>query len=713
MSDAQGQRARHVDAGQRPPCPRATCFWSRLADIPAGRLTKFGVLVVWLALLLGLGQLSGKLTRIEKNDAAAYLPRNAESTRVYDELSRSAFGRAGSSAVVVYVRESGLTAADRTAVERDRQLLDVVAEGQEVGPATPSRDGRALLLLVPVRASNDAKQTGQIVSEIRSVVRADQPPGLQIEVTGSAAQLTDLVGAFGAVDNRVLVVTVAVVAVVLLLTYRSPVLWLVPLLVVGLGYTVAAAAVYLLASRTGIVVTSESGGILPVLVFGAGTDYALLVIARYREELHRHRDRHVAMSVALRRAVPSILASAATVAVGLLCLLVAELNSNRGLGPVLALGIGGAFVAITTLLPALLVILGRWLFWPFIPRAGTTVPEERGLWVRIGSAISRHPRRIWVPAVLALGLLATGLTELRLGLSQSDMIRPAPESVVGQQVLAKHFSAGTSEPTIIVADASAAETVVRAVQGTRGVTSVSPPNEAGDRVILYAVLGDPPVTAAAEDTAQRLRDAVHAVPGANALVGGDTAVALDTREASIRDDKVVIPLVLLTVLAVLALLLRALVAPMLLIATVILSFFTALGGSALIFHRLIGLPGVDYSVPLLGFVFLVALGVDYNIFLMNRVREEVQRCGHRAGVVAGLVATGGVITSAGVVLAATFSVLTVLTLVPLIELGVLVVAGVLLDTFVVRPILVPALALDVGPASWWPSRLGQARDDRD
>jgi RND superfamily putative drug exporter len=441
--------------------------------------------------------------------------------------------------------------------------------------------------------------------------------------------------------------------------------------------------------------------ILPVLVFGAGTDYALLLIARYREELHRHADRHAAMAAAWRRAVPAIVASAATVSISLLCLTAAEMSSTRGLGPAGAIGIVTTLIGMTTLLPAVLLLAGRWIFWPFSPRPGTTPRHAGGPWGRIARWIGRRPRPVWIGAVVALGLLAAGLGQSTFGLSQTQSFRTTPEFAVGQALLGRHYPAGASDPTLVLVPAAEAADVGRAASGVAGVAQVLPAGQVGRQSVIPVVLGDPNATARAEATVQRLRDAVHRFPGA--LVGGATAMDLDTHAASVRDAKVVMPLVLAVILVILAVVLRAMVAPLVLVATVVLSYLAALGAGSLLFKHVLGFAAMDYSVPLMGFVFLVALGVDYNIFLMTRVREEAAERGHRRGVLAGLRGTGGVITSAGIVLAATFSVLGVMPLVFMVEIGALVALGVLIDTFVVRSIVVPALTLDLGPATWWPS----------
>jgi len=663
-------------------------------------------IAVWLLVLPLAGMLSGRLYGIQNNDATQYLPRTAESTQVVAALARQS-SQAPLVATVVYVRQSGITAADRAKASADAERFRRYTGGRPVTPPIPSRDGRALMLNVPLAPAIAAAIPTAVVPTVaamRAAAGAGSPAGLQTSVTGPAGYAADYAGAFGSLDQHLLLMTVAVVAVILLVTYRSPVLWLVPLVTAGIGYTAAAAIVYELATRLGLVVSGETLGILPVLVFGAGTDYALLLIARYREELQRHADRGAAMVAALRRAVPAMLASAATVSISLLCLLAAELNPNRGLGPAGATGIACTFLASVTLLPAILIVAGRRVFWPFVPRPGTAAPAAETVWGRIGRRLAWRPRLAWMPVAALLAVLAIGLGQARFGLSQTQGFRTQPDFVVGQALLSAHYPGSASDPALALTRPASVAAVSAAAARTAGVAQVLPASIIGGRALVPVVLTGAPATPEAEAAVQRLRDAVHRVPGAGAMVGGDTAMDLDTRTSSARDERVVIPLVLGVVLLILVLLLRSLVAPLLLVATVVLSYAATMGAGTALFQRVLGFAGTDYSVPLLAFVFLVALGVDYNIFLVTRVREEVGRRGHREGVLTGLGATGGVITSAGIVLAATFSVLAALQLVFLVEIGILVSLGVLLDTFVVRSIVVPAIALDLGPRTWWPAR---------
>ncbi|MBC3981369.1 MMPL family transporter [Streptomyces sp. AC536] len=687
--------------------------WSkRLPVLPGGRRSKWVVLLVWLILAVALGPLAGKLGDVEENGPNAFLPSGAESAQVNTELEKFRADEL-TAAVAVYTRDGGLTAADRAKVAADRaRFAEFAAEGQRVARAEPSADGQALITTVPLSGTDGLTDD---VDAVREIADADAPPGLTTEVGGPAASLTDTVEVFNSLDSTLMIITGAVVAALLLLTYRSPVLWLFPLLAVGFGAVLTQVTTYLLARHAGLPVDGQSGGMLMVLVFGVGTDYALLLIARYREELHQHADRHQAMAIALRRCGPAILASAGTIAVGLACLAFSDINSSRSLGLVGAVGVGCAFVAMITVLPALLVIAGRWVFWPFIPRHGTAARTGRTPWAAIGAAVARRPRWAWLASLGLTGALALSALGITMGLSQAEMFQDKPDSVIAQERVSAHYPSGASDPADVVTRADGDRLAqVRAVAAkVPGVASVGEPQDSvrtgGHELATFpVVLKDAPDSDAAKDTVDALRDAVHAVDGADALVGGTTAQAIDTERAADRDLTTVIPIVLLVVLAVLIWLLRSLVAPLLLLATVVVSYFAALGTSHLLFEHVLDFAAMDWSTPLMGFVFLVALGIDYNIFLMTRVREETERLGHARGVLAGLTGTGGVITSAGIVLAATFAVFAVLPLVTMAQLGVLVGVGVLLDTFLVRTVLVPALALDIGPKVWWPGALSRA-----
>jgi len=697
-----------MDSGNKDPDKRDSGKQFAIARVPAGRVSKWLMLALWLVVGFAVMPLAGKLGDVTENDPISWLPRSAESTRVAEVADRFPGGHLAPG-VVIYVREGGLSAADRQTIEADRSAAASLADGSIPEPMV-SPDGDAAVLNIPLA---DDDSTSDKATEVRDIVAEGLPDGLNAKLTGPAGTKLDANDAFAELDVRLALIAAAVVAILLLITYRSPVLWILPILTAGVAIQLANAVIYLLGRYADITVTSNNTSMITVLIFGAGTDYALLLLARYREELRVEQDRHVAMRIALRQAGPAIVASSATVVFGLMCFLAADMNSNRWLGPIGAIGVACALLAMLTLLPALLVILGRWVFWPAIPKAGTADPTHRTVWSRIGGWIAPRPRIITVASLLVIAALAAGSFNLKTGLDYRNSYTTEPDSVAGQTLLSEHFPAGSSRPVQVVAKAASATQVSDAVRGTRGIAQVRPPVQStdGTLVSVSAILTDPPDSEAARDTVDRVRTAVHGVDGADAVVGGTTATNADQADAQAADRWRVIPLVLLAVFLVLVLLLRALIGPLLLIATVTASFFAALGASWLLFQHVFGFPAVDISLVLLGFVFLVTLGVDYNIFLIHRAREEVARRGHKEGVIFALGVTGGVITSAGLVLAATFAVLAVLPLVTLIQLGVLVALGVILDTFLVRSVLVPALALDVGRSFWWPSHPDR-RDDQ-
>jgi RND superfamily putative drug exporter len=678
---------------------------SRIAALPCGKRTKWLVLVFWLVVVAVAGPLSSKLMGAEKNDPSAYLPASAESTQ---ELNAQAkfVSKNLNPAVVVYVRPSGLTAADLSKARADAQTFAALpaVHGRVTGPI-PSADHKAIETIVGADLGYNANITAFVNNLQATAARGD--PGISVHVAGPAASAADQLKVFKGIDSTLLYATLAVVIVLLLLTYRSPVLWILPIVSAGVALSVAEAAIYLL-TKHGLTVNGQSGGILIVLVLGASTDYALLLVARYREELRRHADRHEAMAIALRRAGPAIIASAATVIAGMLCLLVAESADISGLGPVAAIGIFLGLLAMITLLPALLVICGRWVFWPVRPRFGTDEPTAHGVWARVGRMIARHPRRVWVVTALLLACASLGLIGFKVGtLTTAQSFRGHPQSITAETVLAQHFPAGAGEPVEVIGNAAKATALEHTLAATPGIQTVSHQAVKNGQAFVQGTLASKPDSAAAYATIGRARAALHAIPGANAKVGGGTAINLDVERYAQRDRNVIIPLVLVVVMIILALLLRAVVAPLVLIGTVVLSFFAALGLSALVFKHLFGFAGADTAMPLFAFVFLVALGIDYNIFLMTRVREEVKRSGPHQGALTGLAATGGVITSAGLVLAGTFVTLGTLPLVILTEIGFCVAAGVLLDTIIVRSVLVTALNLDLGRHMWWPSRLAR------
>lgn len=682
--------------------------WKSILTLAAGKRSKWIVLAVWLVVVAIAGPLGGKLSTVEKNEESAYLPGSAESTKALVLQQRFPGGEV-TPAVVVYRRATGLTSLDRARAEADRlAIMRLRLKGSRVPPPIiPSRDGKALLLTVPIVPGKDVQVLIDDVKAIRRQV-GEGGRGLDIKVTGPAGFSADAVDVFTNIDTKLLIATSTLVIVLLLLIYRSPVLWIVPLIALGFAEISAQAIAYGMARAGLLTVSGQTGGLLTVLVFGAGTDYALLLIARYREELRRHEDKYEAMRYALRQGGPAILASGGTVTIALLCLLIAELNSTSGLGPIGAMGIVMALISMLTALPALLLVVGRRVFWPAVPRYSQHQESGSSLFTRLGRWIEPRPRAVWIGTGLLLAVMALGLLGTNTGLNSLNGFRTTPDSIVGQRLLAQSFPAGASASTyVFVRPASRGAAARAAAISTPGVAAVSPMRVGGDVARLDVTLASPPYGGAAFDTIARLRNHLRNAVGSAALTGGPSAQELDTRLASARDARVIVPLVLLAVLIILGILLRAIVAPLVLVATVIASFAAALGVSVVVFDKVFGFAGIDPSLPLLAFVFLVALGIDYNIFLMARVREESERLGTHRGILTGLAVTGGVITSAGIVLAGTFSILGILPLVALTEIGFIVAFGVLLDTFVVRSILVPALALSVGSRIWWPSALSR------
>ena len=605
------------------------------------------------ALVLLAGPQAGKVGDVEENGPTSQLPRGFGSTLVEEELP--SFGQSEiQPAAVVYERPSGLTDADRSAIEVDRSSFGARAvEGRPV-TLEYADDGSAALLVVPVDVSTD--EGFDLVGVFRDALESDHPAGLAAEVTGPPATMYDQVAVFDGLDTRLLLASAGVVVVLLLLTYRSPVLWLLPMLSIGVAMVLSQAMVYLLAKHADLPVDGQSGGIMPIMVFGVGTDYALLVISRYREELRRTDARLVALTTAVRRSLAPVLASAATVILGLGCLLLADMNSTRSLGAVCAVGVAGAAVSMLVTLPVLLGLTGRWVFWPFRPTSGQDVATSSRGWGRVADLVRARPRAVWACSALVLGGLALGSASIAHGATYEQQFRDPPGSVRGQAIVDRHFNPGETSPATVLADVASADAITSALAATEGVSSFGETRAVGDRVLVPVVLADEPDSPAAAATIDRIRDRLAGLPDARAIVGGPTAQLVDVEDASMADLRVVVPSVLVVVLLVLLVLLRAVVASVLLLATVALTYLAALGLGSLAL-RAAGFEALDRSLPLLGFVFLVALGVDYTIFLMSRVREEVGRHGHAEGIRRGVVSTGGVITSAGLVLAATFAVL--------------------------------------------------------
>jgi RND superfamily putative drug exporter len=698
-----------------------------LAELPGGRRTKFAVVGVWLVALFALGPLAGKFEDAQQNDPADYLPAKAESVKTLDRLH--GFRSDGEAdAITVFHRDRRLTAADRAAIERLRTVInrrvrpamnsvrrDSVAQ---TAPAQFSPDARTALLTtpitVPAEASGDAED---IVTDTPEEIKdrlGSLPRGLEAKVTGPAGFSSDAVEVFNDINGALLFTTAGLVLLLLIVIYRSPIFWLIPFFSVLLAEFVTRGLGYLLADA-GVTVNGQSGGILPVLVFGAGTDYALLMVSRYREELRRHEDKHEAIRITLRRTSPVILASGATVAAALLTLSFAEVTGTAGLGPIGAMGIAMAVLAMLTILPALLAVCGRRAFWPLIPRFGTEGADEtHGTWRRIADAVARRPRRVAIGTAAVLAVMILGLSFLNGDLTTGNMFRGDVDSVEGQKLLERGFSAGTNAPTnILVTNRAKVDDVRAALVRAPGVADVSDKAEQGPAgAKLEVTLDKDPYSTAAFDLIPEVRAAARAAAGGQVLVGGPSAEEYDLRRSSAHDNRLIVPIALIVVFLILVALLRAVTAPLILIGTVVVSYFAALGIGAFFFENVFGFPGMGPDLPLFAFIFLIALGVDYNIFLMARVREETLVHGTRMGTVRGLAVTGAVITSAGLVLAGTFATLAAMPLVALTEIGFTVAVGVLIDTFLVRSLLVPALVLEIGDRVWWPSALARGTGRR-
>ncbi|MBD8609913.1 MMPL family transporter [Frigoribacterium sp. CFBP 13729] len=697
-----------------------------LARLVSGHRTAWVVLggtLVVVALLLAL---------LPSGDDEAFPPSGlpdsseaAQVTALLDEFP-SADATVG---ILVWSRGGAeLSSADLAAVDTAASALAEQSTTPQAVRPQVSDDGSAALVAVPLSAADVEADVSGTATSLRDAASAGLPDGLRAYLTGPVGFQDDVSNAFAGADFRLLLVTVLVVAVLLIVTYRSPVLWIVPLVVVGVADFLAGRVVVALAEPLGVTVDASISGILSVLVFGAGTNYALLLVARYREELLVRPDRHEAMRTAVRSAGPAIAASGGTVALSLATLLLAELSGNRALGAACAIGVVVAIAFALVVLPAALVVCGRGLFWPFVPRAssasvdgpaaastdGTGAGHARprqGFWERLGRGVQRRPGRVAVAAVAGLGVLCLGLGGYAVGLSQTDQLLGDPDSVTAQRIVDDSFSAGLTSQTIVLAPTAATDDVVRVVEGVDGVASATAGEQADGLTRVDVRLDAEPESDEASATVQDLRDALHDDGGAvaDALVGGTDATAYDERTAASHDLGLIAPVILAIVFAILAVLLRSLVAPVLLIASVLATFAASLGAATWLFTHLLGFPALDTSVTLYAFLFLVALGVDYNIFLTTRAKEERLRHGTREGMVRALSSTGGVITSAGVLLAAVFAVLGVLPVVALTQVGVIVCIGVLLDTLVVRTVLVPALVFLTGEAFWWPSRRGPSR----
>jgi len=698
-------------------------------------------IVAWLGISSVAGPTFGKLSTVQENDNAAFLPDSAESTlasKITVKFNDSSNDKLPTLLVFLGDINPQQNPAKLTEIqgyldglgnkvleESGKPLSNYFVPGFPI-QAIPSEDGKAVFANVSLNSSiaqeliEEKPALTLIIDFIRKDLKENfEAKSLTTHVTGFGGIFADLFSAFGSIDTTLLLTTLIVVSIILILVYRSPLLWILPLFTAVTALSLAGTIVYFAAKANWLDLNGQSQGILSVLVLGAATDYALLLIARYREELHHHESRYDSMKIALKGVFEPILASGSTVIAGLLVLLLSDLSSNRGLGPVGAIGIASAMITVLTFLPALLVVFGRWIFWPKIPRFDDVDEQLSGTWAKIGSAVEKHPKRTWISTALLLTVLAGFSFTLKAdGLANTEAFTTRTDSVIGLEKLGEHFPSGEGSPVEIVINQSDLASATAALLTVGNVAFVepvvagqkipgqpTPPIKVVDgKILLNATLKVAPDSVEARNTIPIIREAVHKVDK-DILVGGGTAVQYDTDVASRHDNRLIIPVVLLIIGLILGLLLRSILAAGLLLLTVVLSFMATLGVCQLVFEHIFNFKGADASFPLFAFIFLVALGIDYNIFLMTRVREESIKIGTRKGVIKGLTVTGGVITSAGIVLAATFAVLGVLPLVFLAELGFAVAFGVLLDTIIVRSLLVPALVHVIGPKIWWPSKL--------
>lgn len=683
--------------------------WDRLAAIVTSRRSWLLALVV--AVLAG-----ASMTLLGGGDSAEQspvsLPPSAEAAKVA-ALQAEFPGGKRVPAILVVTRSDGsaLTPDDVTAINQARdRMLTAVGAAAPAAPVIVSEDRQAAVAPVPLSADLSGFALNDAVESLRDAATDGLPTGLVAQVTGGPAFGADIANSFAGANITLLAATALVVALLLIVTYRSPVLFLVPLAVIGFADRVAAAVGTGVAEAAGLSTDGSTSGITSVLVFGAGTNYALLLISRHREELRLTANHRNALGTAVRTAGPAILASNATVVLALLTLFFASSPSTRSLGVQAASGLVVAAVFVLLVLPPLLALFGRRLFWPFIPRPGTDPITDTGAWHRVADWVARHAGRVAVASIAALAVLSTGLLGTSIGLSQTEQFRVRADSVIGFETLAAHFPSGLTDPTRVVAATSRAADVQRSIASTPGVVSATAPSNSGRQqsqtgLTQWSVVIDAaPASEDAFTTIGALRDSVTAAdPGA--LVGGSDASALDARDAAARDRLVLIPAILAVVLLVLYLLLRSALAPLALVAVTVLSTLAALGLGGWVSVHVFGFPALDNTTPLFAFLFLVALGVDYTIFLVTRAREETREHGTRDGIVRAVSATGAVITSAGIVLAAVFCVLGVLPLIVLTQIGIIVGLGILLDTFVVRTVVIPALFTLIGPRIWWPARI--------
>ncbi|MFI6087090.1 MMPL family transporter [Streptomyces sp. NPDC051218] len=656
---------------------------------------------LWIAVIALAGPFASKLSDAQQDRVVDYLPASADSTevaKIQDQLP----GGEATELVLVYHRDGGLTSADRAAAARQVTEIGRAHKLAATPRVVPSKDGTTLMYpVVSTEPGHDEKLRDALVDDIRDTARGED--GLSVDVGGPGALSTDAGKVYDSLGGPLLYTTAGVVALLLILIYRSPFLWLVPLTVAGIADYLAMGVAYGLHEGFGTSVTGQSSGVMTILVFGAGTDYALLIVSRYREELRRIKRPYDAMVAALKGCGPAVLASSGTVAAGLFCLLAADLNSSRGMGPLGAVGVLCALLAMLTLLPALLVLLGRRVFWPLVPAYGGEPKQRRSLFSMMGSSAGRRPLTVLAGGAVLLGALALGALNLPGALKQEDSFTKTPDSVTAMETLDKAYPEHGTRPITVMTPADRASDALADIKGTRGVDSAEKGRTAKDWTEISVIATAAPESAGETETIKALRADLD-----GSYVGGASAQQLDLKDTNDRDTPIIVPLVLAAVLLILVALLRSLVAPLLLLAAVVAVWGASLGIAGLVFEPLLGFEGTDPGLGLLSFVFLVALGVDYGIFLMHRMREE-SLAGAEPGAAAltALRTTGGVIASAGLVLAATFAVLTNMPLVQLVELGFVIAVGVLLDTFLVRTYLVTSASVALGRKVWWPGSLSR------
>ncbi|MGW4866911.1 MMPL family transporter [Streptomyces chartreusis] len=659
------------------------------------------VLGLWIVALVAVSPFASKLADVQRDRAVDYLPASADSTQVA-KIQEGLPGGEATEMVVVYHRDAGLTSADKAAAAAQIERIAGEHKLTDEPQGVPSRDGTTLMYpIASTEPGTDEEARDLLVNDVRDVAQGSD--GLSVEVGGAGALATDASEVYNSLDGPLLYTTAAVVALLLIIIYRSPFLWLVPLAVAGLADYLSMGVAYGLNQGFGTSVSGQSSGIMTILVFGAGTDYALLLVSRYREELRRIERPYDAMVAALKGCGPAVLASSGTVAAGLLCLLAADLNSSRGMGPLGTVGVLCALVAMLTLLPAVLVLLGRRVFWPLVPRLGSTPKARRSLFTAMGSSAGRRPLTVLAGGAVLLGALALGTLGLPGNLKQEDSFTSKPDAVAAMETLASAYPEHGTQPISVITPEDRAEATLASIRDTRGVDSAQE-GRTGDGWTEISVLATAaPQSAGETATIEALRDRLE-----GSYVGGASAEQLDLKDTNARDRLVVVPIVLLSVLLILVVLLRSLVAPLILVAAVVAVWAAALGIGGLVFEPLFGFGGTDPGLGLLSFVFLVALGVDYGIFLMHRMREESLKGTEPVeAALTALRTTGGVIASAGLVLAATFAVLTNMPMVQLVELGFVIAVGVLLDTFLVRTYLVTSASVALKRKVWWPGPLSR------